>query len=236
MNQKMKYNIAVCDDSRPDADYVISLVKGWAEITGNLAVIKVFQSAEEFMFHYEDEKNYDILLLDIEMGHMNGVELARKIRTKDREIQIIFITGYNEYIGDGYDVEALHYILKPVQKEKLHGILNRACEKLQKNQAALFLQCSDGMERVPLYEIRYIEVRSNYVTIHGMRDYTLKTTLSKMEKELDDSFFRIGRSYIINKRYIRKITKTEVWLEGDIIVPLSRGYYEPLNRAFIDYF
>ena len=196
--------------------------------------MKEFQSAEEFLFHYEDDKKYDILLLDIEMKQMNGVELAKKIRMGDREVQIIFISGYHDYIGDGYDVEALHYILKPVQKEKLFAVLNRACEKLKKNEAALFLEMPDGMERIPLYEIRYIEVRSNYVTVHGTKDYTVKATLASVESELDERFFKVGRSFVVNMNYIRKISKKEVSLEGDIFVPLSRGYYQPLNRAFID--
>lgn len=230
----MNYNIAVCDDCQPDTAYVASLVKEWAAISGNHIVMKEFQSAEEFLFHYEDDKKYDILLLDIEMKQMNGVELAKKIRMGDREVQIIFISGYHDYIGDGYDVEALHYILKPVQKEKLFAVLNRACEKLKKNEAALFLELPDGMERIPLYEIRYIEVRSNYVTVHGTKDYTIKATLASVESELDERFFKVGRSFVVNMNYIRKISKKEVSLEGDIFVPLSRGYYQPLNRAFID--
>ena len=92
------------------------------------------------------------------------------------------------------------------------------------------------MERITLYEIRYIEVRSNYVTIHGTQDYTVKATLSSLERELDDSFFRVGRSFIVNMKYIRKITKKDVLLESGTAVPLSRGYYEPLNQAFIHYF
>ncbi len=232
----MEYRIAICDDSRTDADYVAALVKAWALAQGVGIILESFSSAESFLFCYEDNMNFDILLLDIEMGRMNGVELAKKIRSFNREIQIIFITGYNDYIADGYDVEALHYILKPVKKDKLESVLFRAREKLKKNEAALLFQLPDGAVRVPLYEIRFIEVRSNYVTLHAAQEVTLKMTLSALEKELDDSFFRVGRSYIVNMRYIRKITKTEAFLEGGETVPLSRGYYEPLNRAFIQYF
>ncbi len=170
------------------------------------------------------------------MGKMNGVELAKKIRAKNKEVQIIFITGYNDYISDGYDVEALHYILKPVQKEKLYEVLFRACERLKGREAALFLELPDGMARIPFYEIRYIEVRANYVTVYGEEEITIKTTLSSLEKKLDGSFFRVGRSYIINMEYIRKITKKDVILKDETKVPISRGYYEKLNRAFIDYF
>lgn len=170
------------------------------------------------------------------MGEMNGVELAKKIRAVNRDIQIIFITGYNDYIVDGYDVEALHYILKPVRKEKLVDVLRRAGEKLRKNKVALLFQLPDGAVRIPLYEIRFIEVRSNYVMIHAKQEVTVKMTLSALEKRLDDSFFRVGRSYIVNMQYIRKINKTEVLLEDGVSVPLSRGYYEALNQAFIQAF
>lgn len=232
----MEYRIAICDDSQADADYIAVLVKAWAQTQEIKILLESFSCAESFLFCYEDDKNFDILLLDIEMKQMNGVELAKKIRLANREIQIIFITGYNDYIADGYDVEALHYILKPVHREKLEAVLFRAREKLKKNAAALLFSLPDGTVRIPLYEIRFAEVRSNYVTLHAAQEVTVKMTLHALEKELDDSFFRVGRSYIVNMRYIRKITKTEAVLEGGEIIPLSRGYYEPLNRAFIQYF
>ncbi len=232
----MNYKIAICDDRQEDIDYISKVVKGWAATSGYMINIKTFLSAEAFLFHYDDESDYDILLLDIEMGQMNGVELAKKVRAGNREVQIVFISGYNDYIADGYDVEALHYILKPVHADKLKAVLDRACEKLKKNEAALIFDLPDGMVRIPLYEIRYIEVRANYVTIHADKEVSVKTTLSSIGEKLDEAFFKVGRSYIVNMRYIRKVTKTEVILEGEISVPLSRGLYEPLNRAFIEYF
>ncbi|MBE5948164.1 MAG: response regulator transcription factor [Lachnospiraceae bacterium] len=232
----MNYKIAICDDRKEDIEYISSIVKDWASGKGHSVTIKDFQSAEEFLFHYDDESDYDILLLDIEMGAMNGVELARRVRRQNREIQIIFITGYNDYIADGYDVEALNYILKPVHADKLMAVLDRACEKLKKNEAALIFDLPGGMVRIPLYEIRYIEVRANYVTIHATEEISVKTTLSGIEKKLDEGFFKTGRSYIVNMHYIRKVTKTEVVLKGEIVIPLSRGLYEPLNRAFIKFF
>ena len=134
----MIYKIAICDDETIDTDYLCGLVEKWEAYAKHTVQIKTFVSAEEFLFHYEEDKVWHILLLDIEMGKINGVELAKKIRIKNKEVQIIFITGYNDYISDGYDVEALHYILKPVYKEKLYEVLSRACERLKKEEAALF--------------------------------------------------------------------------------------------------
>ena len=98
---------------------------------------------------------------------------------------------------------------------------------------ALLLENGEGMIRLPLYEIRWAEVRRNYITIHADEDITVKKTLSQLEAELDDSFFRAGRSYLVNLRYVRKITKTDLYLKDGTAVPLSRGLYEAANRVFI---
>jgi DNA-binding LytR/AlgR family response regulator len=139
-----------------------------------------------------------------------------------------------EYIADGYDVEALHYLIKPVTKEKLTAILDRAVEKLVRNESALFIKHAGESVRIPFYEIRYFEVLHNYVTIHADDEYKVKGTLSELEKELDDSFFRAGRSFIVNLRYVRKSTKSEIHLTDGSVIPLSRGLYQALNRVLID--
>ena len=111
-------HIAICDDEQAEIDYLSTLVNQWASRKGVAIQLNEFPSAESFLFAYEGQHT-DILLLDIEMGGMDGVTLAKKIRLMNKEVQIIFVTGYMEYIADGYDVEALHYLLKPVSEEKL---------------------------------------------------------------------------------------------------------------------
>lgn len=228
--------IAICDDDRTQIQYLTSLVSEWERERGLLAKIRVFESAEQFLFQYAEEKDIDILLLDIEMGGMNGVELAKRIRQDNRELQIIFITGYMEYIGEGYDVEALHYLLKPVAQDRLADVLDRGLERLKGRRKSLLLSIGDETVRLPLYEIRYLEVCKNYVTVHGKEDYTVKKTLAQLEQQLDEAFARTGRSYIVNLQYVKKITRTEVFLKDGAVLPLSRGLYEDLNRAFIRYF
>jgi len=226
-------NIAICDDERAEVTYLSTLVRQWATARGVAVRLSDYESAESFLFAYEDDKAVDILLLDIQMGGIDGVALAKRIRTENRELQIIFITGYMEYIADGYDVEALNYLLKPVTDAKFNATLDRAMEKLARNEHALLLSHAGENTRVPLYEIRYLEVWHNYVTVHANANYQVKKTLGDLEKELDDNFFRLGRSYIVNLRYIRKTTKTEVHLLDATVIPLPRGQYESLNRAMI---
>lgn len=229
----MAYHIAICDDNPADVRFLSDLLKKWARPRGALLHTDTFPSAEAFLFHYAEQKDYDLLLLDIEMPGIDGVTLARTVRRDDESVQIIFITGYSDYIAEGYDVAALHYLLKPIREEKLFQVLDRALEKLQGSQRTLTLKLPEETLRIPLCEILYLEVCRNYVTIHGKQDYTVKRTLGEFESLLDERFFRLGRSYILNLTRIERISKTEVTLSGGHVIPLPRSMYEPLNRAVI---
>ncbi len=121
----MKYKIAICDDSGADRQFVLNMVRAWASSAGHTVQIDDFPSAESFLFRYAEESDYDILLLDIEMGAMDGVTMAKELRKSNDTVQIIFITGYSDYISEGYEVAALHYLMKPVKEEKLRSVLDR---------------------------------------------------------------------------------------------------------------
>lgn len=229
----MTYKFAICDDEPTIIEYVSTIVTDWAKDNGHAVQLRTFPSAESFLFSYEDENDYDVLLLDVEMGEMDGVHLAKMIRKKNEVVQIVFITGYSEYIAEGYEVSALHYLMKPVKKEKLYEVLDRAAEKIQKNERMLVLEISGETIRIPFHEIRFVDVNANYVTIHGKTDYTVKKTLGDISKELDDRFFKVGRSCVVNLNLVQRVTKTDAYLSDGSIIPLPRGAYEPLNRAII---
>ena len=229
----MAYRVAICDDSNTDAGFVCSILNHWAAARQETIQVETFTSAESFLFHYAEDKAFDILLLDIEMGAMDGVTMAKQVRKDNETVQIVFITGYSEYIAEGYEVAALHYLMKPVKEDKLFAVLDRALEKQKQNERCLNLDFSGEMVRIPFYEIRYLDVHQNYVTIHGKRDYTIKRTLGEFEKELDDRFHRVGRAMILNLKYIQRVTKADVHLSDGTVLPLPRGAYEPLNRAII---
>ena len=229
----MRCKIAICDDFEQDAKYIASAVNKWAEKERILLDVEVFPSADSLLFHYADHKDFDIMLLDIEMPSMSGIELAKKIRLENDAVQIIFITGFIDYIAEGYDVAALHYLMKPLSEDKLSEVLNRAVLKIRKTAKSLFLSLSGEMLRIPIYQIKYLEVQQNYVTVHAKKDYTVKKTLGEFESELDERFYRIGRSFIVNLSCIDKITKNSVHLSDGSVIPLPRGQYESLNKAFI---
>ena len=230
----VRYKIAICDDLESDRDYLKDLLNKWAINNSHLLNIDTFSSAESFLFHYEEAKDYDILLLDIEMGLMDGVSMAKKIRQDNDAVQIIFITGYSDYIAEGYEVNALHYLMKPVKEEKLFSVLERAIEKISKNDVVLNMDSANGMVRVPIYQIRFAEVFGNYVTIHANDEVTVKMTLNEIEKLLDERFYRVGRSVIVNLNEVSRVTKTEIKLLDGTSIHLPRGAYDGVNRAIIN--
>lgn len=230
----VRYKIAICDDLESDRDYLKDLLNKWANDYSHLLNVDTFSSAESFLFHYEEAKDYDILLLDIEMGLMDGVSMAKKIRQDNDTVQIIFITGYSDYIAEGYEVNALHYLMKPVKEEKLFSVLERAIEKISKNDVVLNMDSANGMVRIPIYQIRFVEVFGNYVTIHADDDVVVKMTLNEAEKLLDERFYRVGRSVIVNLNEVSRVTKTEIKLLDGTSIHLPRGAYDGVNRAIIN--
>lgn len=230
----MTYKIAVCDDSAADRQYMGELLQSWAEAKKCAVKTEVFDSAENFLFGYSEKSDYDILLLDIEMGGMDGVTMAKRLRRGNDALQIIFVTGYSDYISEGYEVQALHYLMKPVGRDKLFSVLDLAAEKLRKNEKVLNFEINGEMVRVPIYKIKYADVFGNYVTVYADEALKVKMTLGELERELDDRFYRVGRSVIVNLTLISRVSRSEIKLSDGVSIPLPRGAYDGVNRAIIN--
>lgn len=233
----MRVKIAICDDDSLDREYIIGFLKKWSDERKIILQIVAFASAEQFLFQYAEEKDYDLLILDIEMGAMDGVTLAKMIRAKNEQIQILFITGYPDFMSYGYDVDAIHYLLKPVEYEKVSRVFDKVVRNLEQNEEVLFLQLNHEMARFVLSEINYIEVLAHSCTIHTIHgDFATKTSITELEKRLGNGFIRTHRSYLVNLEKVKRITKTDVVLDDETKVMLSRRNYTLVNHAFIDYF
>lgn len=231
----MKYRIAICDDEQNQIEYITSIVTSWSNHKGHSCEIRTFASAEAFLFEYEEDKAYDILLLDVEMKNINGIELAKRIRKDNNRAEIIFITSHFEFVGEGYEVDALHYLIKPISVEKFTQVLTKAAEKLSVEPPSVVISCEG--ETVKLYEsdILYVESFLHYIVIHTKdNEYKIKENISVFENKVSDVFYRIHRSYLVSLKYITRISRTSVNI-GNTELPLSRGKYDNINRAFIEH-
>ena len=232
----MKLNIAVCDDEQSQIEYTKTAVSTWAAACGHLPVFAEFPSAEAFLFNYAENQNYDILLLDIEMNEMNGIDLAKKVREGNNRVQIVFITGYPDFMSEGFEVAALHYLMKPVKKEKLFSVLDRAVDNIAKSPRFLLLPMGKETLRVYAEEIFYAESDGHYILLHvGGEIHRLRMTIPEIEKELGEGFFRTGRSFVVGLKHVARITKASIYLEDGTELPLGKGLYDDMNKALIAY-
>lgn len=233
----MKYKIAICDDSDADRKYVLNMVNEWAAAAGHVIHTDMFVSAENFLFHYAEEGDYDILLLDIEMGAMDGVAMAKKIRQDNASVQIVFITGFSDYISEGYEVSALHYLMKPVKQDKLFGVLNRAADAMKKMARVILLPVDGETLRLPIDQIQYVEAFSHMVSIVTEENtIPVKKSISEMEKLLGEGFVRCHRSYLAGLKHISRLSKTEIILDNGKVLPLARSAAAMVHKAFIFYY
>ena len=233
----MAYRVAIVDDSTTDAKFVQGILNSWAEQRQANIQAEVFPSAEAFLFRYAEDKDWDILLLDIEMGNMDGVALAKKIRQDNESVQMVFVTGFADYISEGYEVAALHYLMKPVKQDKLFAVLDRAVASIQKIERVILLPVGGEMLRLPISQVQYVEAFSHTVAIiTGTGTIQVKMPISDVEKLLGEEFIRCHRSYLVGLKHIARLSKTEVILDSGKTLPLSRGAAPLVHKAFISYY
>lgn len=233
----MPYRIAIVDDSCADAGLVSELVTDWAHAGSSKPVISVYPSAQAFWFAREEGAHFDLLLLDIEMDGMNGLELARKLRAQGERMQLIFITGYADFMAEGYEVSALHYLMKPLEREKFFETLDRAAQNLKKQPRMILLSVDAATLRLPVEEILYVEAFSHTLRVVTKENvHELRIPLSVMEEQLGEDFVRCHRSYLVGLHAIARISRSEITLDQGQILPLSRSAAAGVHRAFVRYY
>lgn len=230
--------VSLCDDNAQERAYIKSLVLDWSERSGAMVSIREYPSAEALLFSYSDNPP-DILLLDIEMPGMNGVELAKRLRERAETVQIIFITGYSDFIAEGYDVSALHYLLKPISSDKLFEVLDRAYKVICEEKPPETVVFRAGMEtlRFKLSDIEYIVAlgHSTVLSADG-KTYDLSVPISEAEKVLGEGFIRCHRSYIVNLKYVSAVSGGTLTLDSGVKIPVSRGSKKAVAEEFVRYY
>jgi DNA-binding LytR/AlgR family response regulator len=235
----MKLHIAICDDEHIETEYLVKLTREWAEALKIETIISSYDSAEAFLFAYEADKCVDILLLDIHMKQLDGVALARRLRAEGGRMQIVFITGLPDFIAEGYEVSALHYLMKPVGKEKLSAVLDKALRLLNKAEEFILVETENAQMKILHRDILYIEAFAHTTAIwpaDGKPAAQVPIPIGELETRLGGGFYRVHRSYLVGLRYIRQINKNEVVMDNGCTVPLSRRRYDAVSQAFIQFY
>ncbi|WP_373600459.1 LytR/AlgR family response regulator transcription factor [Paraclostridium bifermentans] len=228
--------IGICEDERE----IQVLIENYLnEILKNMNLeyeIQKYNCGEELL--EGNLKDIDILLLDIQMGKLNGMDTARKIREVDSEMEIIFITSLIDYIQEGYEVRAYRYLLKPIELEELKKHMLTCIKEIEKNKNhCILIKNKSNTYKIYSNEIKYIEVQKKDMTIHTInKTFEAKYSLEKIEKDLNsDGFVRCHKSFIINLSYIENIKLNTAILESGEEVPVSRYRYKEVKERFLKF-
>lgn len=231
--------IAICDDERSLAEVVAALIECWSRARGVPCGVRTFSSGEELLFETAGNYPFDLLLLDIDLGEgrLGGLDLARQIRGTDRRTALAFLTNHPGHVFEGYEVSALRYLLKPVTEAELFPLLDLVREAGERERRFLILEADGEQRRVEEDDILYLEARGHVVLVETLSGAVeVKTPLSALAKRLGPGFAGAHRSFLVNLRHVERVGRTACLMEGGRSVPVSRGAWEKLNRAFLDYY
>ena len=228
----MARKIAVCDDEKTMLRQISLYLEQIQQELGETLHTFYFSSAEEVLAHMD--RSADILLLDISMGGITGMECAEKLRDEGFEGEILFITSMEEYALKGYSVHAFAFLTKPVTYAELRQCLADCFKRLDKKKPVVYaVETANGTVILKISEIISAEVYQHHTSFNLKSGKTLESAiqLNEVEETLaKNGFFRCHRSYLVNMKHIKKIAPAELTLSDGSVVPLSKHR----NRDFLD--
>ena len=220
------FKIAIIEDEQRWIDEFRAYIKRYGAEENELFSVEVFTNGMDFISDYKG--GYDLILMDIAMPHMNGLEAARRLRQVDGAVDLIFITTLAQYAIKGYEVNALDYIVKPVSYDLFKIKLDKARAHSGKKHATSFAVRGGGiMHMVPLADIKYVESVKHYLYFHvvgGDGELKMRGTLGEIKPLFkENGFAEVNRSLLVNLAYVEGYTGNEITVGGEIL-PLSRIY------------
>jgi len=228
------YRVALCEDEQIYARAQAEICREVLEKLNIKHSISVFETSADFRASFSNGARYDLILLDIVMDGTDGMELAREIRGHDSEAAIVFITVNPDFALQGYDVNALHYLMKPLGSDVLEKLIASDYERrFQCN----YLIVKSGVQsmRIPIGDIICFETVGRRVIItlkDGTANYSGK--LSEISEGLPSGLFiRCHIGYIVNLKNIKTLTRTEAIAVNGKIIPVSRSYSPAIQKAFL---
>ena len=227
--------IAIVDDEQEMRTQLCAYVSRFAkENQINLNTVQ-FPSGDALLESYEPF--YDMIIFDIYMPGTNGMDTARKVRSLDNDVVILFVTNIAQYAINGYEVEAVDYVIKPISYYDFSMKFQRALRRVrQKQSEQLMLDTTYGLLRVDVEKILYVEVLAHYLIYHTAEEaYQVRGSMKEQEQALKThGFSRAHKSYLVNLRHIDNIRSAEV-LTGGVSIPLGRAYKETLMADYLSF-
>lgn len=223
--------VSIIDPSKEDVTHLSALIERYFRRSGTAYVQRVYQSGMEFV---RSAENSDIVFLETNLEKLDGLETARIIRKLGNEAQLIFVARGAEMAIHGYSVDALDYLLKPVEPTAVEHALDKAVRRLSSRSCAyLALKLPNGTASISTNDITYVEVFDHNLVYHTTGgDYTVRGRLGDVYEQLDhDYFLACNRSFIVNLRYVTEICTDHVILNGTKI-SVSKSHRKEIQSRF----
>ena len=234
--------IAICDDNIADLSNVVSIIGDYQALQRDKNIIHftAFHSAVDLMAAMESGQQYDLVLLDILMPFMTGMDAAKEIRQFNQDVKIIFMTSSPEFAVESYSVDAYYYALKPVWKEKLFILLDKVISETEIQMGAGFIiKSKTGLTRIYISRLEFAEVIGRTILYHLTDGSVIEAigSMNELEKQLisTSSFIKTHRSYIINMEHIDTISQREIRMQSHALVPLAKANYSTVKSAYITF-
>jgi len=233
--------LCICDDDPRDIAYIQALAECFAGEHPEFPLkLQTFSSSFDLLEHLNEKGGFDLYLLDILMPHLQGLELAQRIRERNEAAELVFLTSSPEYALDAFEVAACGYLLKPVDREKFDKVLLTAVHRLtQPENLYLLLKTRDGMRKLLFRDLVMVE-SFNHDRICTLADGSKATTADTLTSILarlshDPRFFSPHRAYIINLEHISALNTSDLLMSTGQRVPVSRASFSALKKAYVDY-
>lgn len=227
--------IAIVEDDKNYAEVLKKYIARYEKESGQSFSVYTFSDGEDIVENYSGI--YNIILMDIEMRFMNGMTAAEEIRKVDSEVVIIFITNMPQYAMKGYAVEALDYVLKPINYYAFSQRIDRALSRMSKRQKKhLSISYKGKVQKIELSSIYYIEVQDHNLFYHTKDGtFSQRGTMKEVESALEDeAFFRCNKCYLVNLEYVNGFEESNC-IVGDEAVQVSRARKKELLDALNNY-
>lgn len=230
----MDISIAIVEDERIISNQLKHYINLWSDNSLHHVTVYQYETAETFIFDNKNTQGYDGVFLDIHLSSNgdNGLELAKQIRNEDVAIPIAFVTSFESYVFKGYDFNAIAYILKPIQKDRIHNCMNQIAAYASTNNCGkFFVKYRGSFMKIPYRSILYIQMNSHYATAHTARgEYEFAKKISELEEELPDYFCRCHRSIIINVLCVEKLKNRTLFLSNGEQLSVSKPYIRQMQE------
>lgn len=228
--------IALVEDEEAQRLSFKSLLDQVSELSGTAAELTLFDSAGAFLFAWP-ERQFDGVFLDIQMPGQTGMDLARKIRIQDQALPLIFLTGLRDYALEGYQVEALRYLIKPVSDIQLRECLELLQQRSDRQAPSLIVEDGRSLRRIRFEDIWIVEAQGHDTLFYlNQEQWLCRQGISSLVKQLPcPPFFQCHRSLLIHIGHIQRIGRSEIVMENGKCVPLARFRRDEAQKAFIRY-